>query len=336
MKRVAVCAFATLAAFLVGAVAGVAQPGLDCSRAKSAVEKVICTEPALASADAEMTMAYAALHAALPADQRSALRANQRQWLAERDGACREKGPALARCLTEETEARRRFLVGEGPNGAPRAPRLLPNFYYEESKARRYEISIQYPQIPNPAGAAASEFNNQSRKVAFGAGPAAATEIRNAERPSRDEAAKFYNASYEITYLDSRFASVVFSIASYEGGAHPNGESVALLYSFSRGRPLRLSDFLADPGKAIPAIADRCRREAEKEDWGLFDNPDFVDVVKDISSWSAGSDGIEILFNPYSVAPYVSGPHACRLTYAELMPFLKPGGPLPPHRNGKN
>jgi hypothetical protein len=30
------------------------------------------------------------------------------------------------------------------------------------------------------------------------------------------------------------------------------------------------------------------------------------------------------------VAPYVSGPHDCRLSYAELKDWLKPGGVLPP------
>ncbi len=36
------------------------------------------------------------------------------------------------------------------------------------------------------------------------------------------------------------------------------------------------------------------------------------------------------MFDPYSVTPYVAGPHDCRLTYAEFKDWLKPGGPLPP------
>jgi hypothetical protein len=36
------------------------------------------------------------------------------------------------------------------------------------------------------------------------------------------------------------------------------------------------------------------------------------------------------MFDPYSVTPYVAGPHDCRLTYDDLKDLLKPGGPLPP------
>jgi hypothetical protein len=44
---------------------------------------------------------------------------------------------------------------------------------------------------------------------------------------------------------------------------------------------------------------------------------------------------VAILFNPYSVAPYVAGPHECRIPYAEQARWLKPGGPLPPRSAGK-
>jgi hypothetical protein len=264
------------------------------------------------------------------------LAADQRQWVIERDAACQQQKSAFAACLLRETEARRRFLAGEGPNGATAAPRLLPTFDYQASKTLRYEISIRYPQIRSPDDAAATAFNKQSRAIAFGTGADSADAFRNSEAPPPDQPATFYDASYEIAYLDPRLVSVVFSIASYEGGAHPNGASVGLLFDLKQGRSLHLSDFLADPRQAVPDIAARCKQQAEAEDWGLFDNPDFASVVSDASSWAADKDGVRIMFNAYSVAPYMAGPHECRLTYAELARSLKPGGPLPPHQKGKD
>jgi len=329
----------TIAVLIAGAVllvvagSATAQPAADCNRARSVAERAICVDPRLAAADSEMAKAYSALRALLPTAQRAALLDSQREWIAQRDGACPDQGSQLTQCLLEQTQARRRFLAGEGPNDAVGAPRLLPAFQREE--AAHYQISIQYPQIPSSAGAIAASFNKESRKIAFGTGPGGAASFRNNEPLPNSETKNFYDASYEIRYLDAHLASVVFAIATYEGGAHPNGANIGLLFDFDQDRPLRLADFLANPEEAIRAIAARCEREARQEDWGIFENADFAAVVSEISAWSAGRDGVAILFNPYSVAPYVAGPHECRIPYTELAHWLKPGGPLPPPPAGK-
>jgi uncharacterized protein YecT (DUF1311 family) len=321
------------ATLLIVAGSGMAGPVADCNRARSAAERAICMDSHLTAADSEMAKAYSALRTLLPASQYAALLENQREWIAQRDGVCQDTGSELTRCLLEQTQARRRFLAGEGPNDEFGALRLMPTFYREA--ATHYKISIEYPQIPSAGGAIAASFNQQSRKIAFGSGPGGATAFRNNEPLRNGEAKTFYDASYEIRYLDAHLASVVFAIATYEGGAHPNAANIGLLFDFDQVRPLRLADFLASPEESIRAIAARCEREASEEDWGVFENADFASVVGDIAGWTAGRDGVAILFNPYSVAPYAAGPHECRIPYTELARWLKPGGPLPPHPAAK-
>jgi hypothetical protein len=70
-------------------------------------------------------------------------------------------------------------------------------------------------------------------------------------------------------------------------------------------------------------------------DWGAFENANFAAVVSEITGWTAGCDGVAILFNLHSVAPYPAGPHECRIPYTEMARWLKPGGPLWPHPAGK-
>jgi len=53
-------------------------------------------------------------------------------------------------------------------------------------------------------------------------------------------------------------------------------------------------------------------------------------VVGEDTNWAANKEGVEILFDPYSVAPYVVGPRECRLSYADVKQWLNPSGPLPP------
>ena len=328
-KRVA----SASAFFLVVAGLATARPVADCNRARSATERAICIDPRLAAADAEMAKAYSALRALLPTAQHAALLDSQREWIAQRDGACQGEGSELTQCLLEQTRARRRLLAGEGQNEDLGALRLLPAFHREA--AAHYKISAEYPQIPRAAGPNAASFNEESRKIAFGSGPGGAREFRNNEPLRNGEAKTFYDASYEIRYLDAHLTSVVFAVATYEGGAHPNGESIGLLFDLDQARPLQLADFLANAEEAIPAIAARCERKATEEDWGVFENANFAAVVGEIAGWTADRDGVAILFNPYSVAPYVAGPHECRIPYTELARWLKPDGPLPPRSAGK-
>jgi uncharacterized protein YecT (DUF1311 family) len=309
-----------------------AQPVPDCGQAKSATDKAICGNAELAAADKVMAETYAGLRAKLSPEQQNALLADQRRWITRRTAGCGDNSDdAFAQCLRAETEARRRFLAGESPNGARDAPRIVPVLFHEARKGH-YEISIETPQMLTPRGPAAAAFERAARAIAFGKD--AVKEYREMERPMATGAENYYEATYDVTYADPKLISLVFTIATFSGGAHPNSTRIALLFDLAAGRALKLGDVLADPKTAVAEIAARCKtqleEQAKKEDWELFDNADFTGVVGEDTNWAAGKEGVEILFDPYSVAPYVVGPRECRLTYADLKPSLKPGGPLPP------
>ena len=324
--------FGSIAALLLLATGSAAQPAMDCRQAKTEAEKAICGNSDLAAADKRMADAYTAFRAELPPDQQKALLADQRRWITRRAAACGEKSDdALVQCLLAETDARRRLLAGEGPNGALGAPRIVAGLFHEARKGR-YEISIEYPKVLTPHGPAATAFERAAHAIAFGKD--AVAEYRAMEPPHAAGAENFYDVDYTVSYLDSRLAALVFTISTFTGGAHPNMARVALVFDLTAGRPLRLTDFLADPKPAVVEIAAQCKAqfaaEGAKDGWELFDNADVGAVVGEIDNWSANKDGVEILFDPYAVAAYVAGPHECRLSYADLKPWLKPGGLLPP------
>ena len=323
---------AIIAALLLSASAVAAQPLPDCKQAKTSAEQAICGNAELAAADKAMAQAYAALRAELPPDRQKALLADQRRWIIRRQAACGDKAEeALAQCLLVQTDGRRRFFAGEGPNGASGAPRIVPAIFHETRKGR-YEISIEYPEVLTPRGPSATAFERAARGIAFGKD--AVKEYREMEPPMATGAENFYEVDYTIPYLDQRLASVVFTMATFTGGAHPNSARIALLFDLSGGRALRLADVLADPKQAAAEISAVCKAQleaqAKKDDWELFDNADVAAVVGEAANWSADKDGVDILFDPYSVAAYVYGPRECRLSYADLKRWLKPGGMLPP------
>ena len=321
-----------LLAFFAGlwAAGAAAQPSFDCAKAKTAAEKAICASPELAAADTAMNKAFAAFAKGIAADQQAALRRDQIGWIKGRDSACSEKQEqAFAQCLLAETEKRRHLLLGEGDNGPAGAPSLLPT-YFREAKPKLYEIVLAWPQFVPPAAgnSTGANFNKAVREPIFGQN--ALADYRQNKPNKFNGSSNFYQASYDIPYLSPKLASVTLQFASYAGGAHPNNWRVGVLWNLADDKAVVPGDFLADPAQAVPAISALCKAVGEREDWGLFDDPDFATVVGDVKSWSVDKDGVTIMFDPYSVAPYVSGPHDCRLSYAQLKDWLKPGGLLPP------
>lgn len=325
------CRSGLAAVMMVLATAGsaAAQPPFDCKQAKTPVEKAICGRPELASADTAMSAAYAALAKTLPPPQQAKLRADQRQWLKSRDGACAEAtDDALSACLLSETTKRRRFLAGKGANGPAGAPPLLPAFY-NEAKKGAYEITVAYPQFAPPTGA---KFNSAVQKLTIAKKTLA--EYRQDKPNKFNGSSNFYQVTYAIAYLDPRLVSVAFQFNDYQGGAHPNNWRAGVLWRPDRDAPVTLGDLLTDPEAAVPALSvlckDKLEAEVKKDGWELFDNADLASVVGDAKTWAIDADGVTIMFDPYSIAAYAFGPHDFRLTYAELGQWLKPGGALPP------
>ena len=309
----------------------------DCSRARTRDEKLICTTPELRAADAVMAKAYSALKAELPRAQQSALLSDQRRWLGLRDSIEISTGAPVAESdrdlvgrLLKETDERRGFLAGEGPNRAPDAPRLRPVFIED---AANYVV---YPRIVKPQSASERDFNKAVQSIATDAYPGPPP-----PPPAGSHAIWHgsYQVSYVVTYLDPRLAAVVFTVSDLEGdyegsAAHPQEGRTSLIFDFSRGRALTMANIIASPAKALPAIAERCKTQLAARpgnvSWDIL-HADISYTVGDLAHWAPDKSGVEILFDPFSIDGNAFGFEECRLTWADVSPWLKPGGPLPPH-----
>jgi uncharacterized protein YecT (DUF1311 family) len=312
----------------------------DCSRATTRNEKLICTTPELRAADAAMAKAYSVLKAELPRAQRSALLSDQRGWLGLRDGIeisptgapVVESDRDLVARLLKETDERRGFLAGEGPNRAPDAPRLRPVFL-QEFREGLYEINVAYPRIVKPRSPSERAFNKAARSIAT---HEEGFDAIQAQGPPLST----YDATYGVTYLDRRLAALVFTIQEGPGEAHRQEWSESLIFDFSRGRALTMADIIGSPAKAFPAIWRECKsrlkemgpRKYNEDEVDLSPVPWPDDVVGDVgkADWALDKAGVEIMLPPPGpIAFYL--PYECRLSWADLSPWLKPGGPLPPH-----
>ena len=139
------------------------------------------------------------------------------------------------------------------------------------------------------------------------------------------------NIRYEVTHLDARLAVIVFENWASGGGAHGFGGHQNLLFDWIQGRELKLSDIFSDPGTDVSAIAAQCmplKKQAAEAGKEVDTESNVSPIVADVTKWAPNERGLDIMFDPYIIAGNVS--LKCRLAYAELAKWLKPGGPLPP------
>jgi uncharacterized protein len=102
---------------------------IDCTRAASAVEEMVCRDGALASLDRKLVDVYATASKTATSDQKNRLAADQQRWLSERD-ACSKSSDKTA-CTKElylqriaDLQAQFKLVTSHGPfhfvcNGDP-------------------------------------------------------------------------------------------------------------------------------------------------------------------------------------------------------------------------
>ncbi|MWP39793.1 DUF1311 domain-containing protein [Rhodobacter sphaeroides] len=88
----------------VAATSAAAQASFDCSRASTMVEHAICSDPALAALDRDVAKAYGAARAGQPPAVRDQFLAEQRAWLAARDG-CGDDPACLSTAMQNRLSA---------------------------------------------------------------------------------------------------------------------------------------------------------------------------------------------------------------------------------------
>ncbi|WP_297834369.1 DUF3298 domain-containing protein [Thermomonas sp.] len=202
-----------------------------------------------------------------------------------------------------------------------------------ESKTAQVEISVAYPQTGNAA------IDAQLRQWAR----EQADDFRNVDAEDVGPGLSWsLDIDYRVERNDGKLFSVVFGIDSYAGGAHPNHNSVAFNFLLPEGAQLdieqviqgrkglqrlsalaiaRLNAMLLPDESSIPEMI----QQGAGPEWGNFQT--FVLLP----------DRLKLLFDPYAVGPYSSGPQEVTLPLSELKSVLRadPRTPVPSFDCGK-
>lgn len=207
-----------------------------------------------------------------------------------------------------------------------------------------YSVTYTYPQLDKFPDQMCQELIN--RQLKDGKDPdeleksMAADYQTLRESYQEDTATAYYYTrrweKYEISrivYNGDFLLSIETYHYEYTGGAHPNSAFSLISFDLRTGRPLNLTDLLAekDLGKF-----NRIAEEIFRKGRGLGPNDDLDSAgFWFVKGQFALNDnylftraGVRFVFNPYEITAYAEGPIDVLVPYAKIKPLLKKDNPL--------
>lgn len=209
---------------------------------------------------------------------------------------------------------------------------LKPKSFSETNKTKLFEMSAEYPEITGVEPSVAAKFNLLAKNKVM----SELAKFRKDFLAQTAEDLKFFKdydrvnsveISYTIAHADDKIVSISFGNYYDTGGAHPNGYSFALNFDLKTGRELQLADLFKPNSNYLKVISDYSTKSL-KETLGEDADDEWIKTgagaeAKNFRSWNVTKRGLEINFDSYQVAPYVSGPQEVEIPFEDLKGILR-------------
>ncbi len=188
-----------------------------------------------------------------------------------------------------------------------------------ESKTAQVEISVAYPRTGNAAiDARLSQWAREQ-----------ADDFRNVDAEDVGSGSPWsLDIGYRVERNDGKLFSVVFGIYSYAGGAHPNQNSAAFNFLLPEGTQVDIEQVI-DGRKGLQRLSALTVAKLDRE--LLPDELSIPEMIRQGASpeWDNFQtfvllpDKLQILFDPYAVGPYSSGPQEVEFPLSALKGILR-------------
>ena len=320
------------AAFLAGVTQAQA---FDCSKAATKVEKAICADSDLMTADADMAKTYVSVREASTAAEKKMLALSQRRWIGQRENACAYgEGTELASCISKEINERRLLLQGAPTSGPGASSTLVPVFLQQRGDAKIYDLDYALIRFANPQSPGEKLFNALSKKILAEAprGPHG-QELIEGQMLAREE-------TFAISFASPDLLSVTDSFYAFEGGAHGNGGVTNINIDMRSGKEIKTSDVFSS--EAAKTLALECREQVlarKQENYGAekyvaaedgnYQENTIADHINDFQRWTISADKAIVTFDSYAIGAYAEGPFECTFDMPKLKAIAIPHAPLP-------
>jgi uncharacterized protein YecT (DUF1311 family) len=292
----------------------------NCASVTNITDHAICSNPAVAKADAAMTAAFEALiKPSSPPDQK-VFRDSQSAWHDDRDSDCDyadatekpAKPAAVAKCVIGESNERQRFLAGQPDEGQGATSAIVP--VMREGQGFIWSFHFADPKTP-------------------------AEKLLNTKLDGEVAGLHIGKTGADGNYVDPelKYASPTFVSVAVDGGhfSPSDKKDTPIAYNLNidmqSGKLLTFAD--AFPDDALPQLQTKCmaqlgdflKPEANGDTAIVAEDTKIAKTaVSDLSWWSFGAKQATIVMDPGDEDPY-----ACHFDYAALSKIIKPGFPLP-------
>lgn len=314
--------FCTLAALPISAQSA----SFDCRKATTKIEHLICADAELGSLDETLGDLYRrALGDAGAATE--ALRTQQRDWLAERNGC--DTSACLADAYRERIAALR--LRVDGPLG-PIAERELPDGVEIVQRGPLVELKAKYPRLAGEDSAT----RKANRQIA--------ASVREQLQDFRQNYLDFLDGNqgehfgppwaieidYAQTYTGQRFWTIDLTTYSYTGGAHGAFMHQALVFGRDQGEPIPPAGLFRPDSPWLSRLAELSHADlTEREPFNADSDNDWLrnGTAPEAENYQVLlplAEGLKIIFGQYQIGPYALGISDVLLGYDELAGVLNP------------
>lgn len=117
--------------------------------------------------------------------------------------------------------------------------------------------------------------------------------------------------------------------SSYSGGAHPNSWRVAVSFDLNTGEAVKIMELAEDSEGLRAAVKENLLYQIRESDiWTEYGAEAFFKDYEDtVGNWADqclvfDDNGLTVVFNPYTIAPYATGELSYLIPYSLLQPYL--------------
>ncbi len=207
---------------------------------------------------------------------------------------------------------------------------LVPNEEKEEKRELNYTLRLNLPLTRE----AQSPLNQYLKSITKPLTSRFTKDVAELRREMADIRADLPPSSLDIDHqvatLTPDLLSLLLTIYSYNGGAHPNTSTISVNWDPRLNRSLQLADLFLPQSAYGQTISTYCRRELSKLALGdprwLADGTRFT--AENYHSWNPVRAGLRITIDAYQIAAYAQGSFEVTVPWSLLRPFIRPNGPL--------
>lgn len=310
----------------------------DCKKANGQVEKAICDDRTLSGLDSRMAGLYRNLtHTPKLYFMRDNLRAEQRDWLKQRNQACQNASQHdLVSCLQSEYNARITALSNQTQTFDSRVYVATPKQCYRI----RFD-DLAYANANQSSCYEKTYLNRRDVKTFFGTNLDSIKGFEKSVRLDKNSMTKRSNCDRfkgngeeqnqylyveDIDYINNNILSTSVTEWAYEGGAHGNGATS--FYNLDRHTHdiVHWEDMLPDSKafdayvteQVINTIADKMYLKMTSKHSPQTEVANF----KKLGYFSIRHDGLFIQYPPYEIGPYAMGNPSLTIPLNTLKDYL--------------